>query len=270
MSVSSLPGSEQAILATAVYNSPSTPPSEKELYEARQLIRVLTRNPVAVKGNTYKVDKRLWACVGFALSQNDKLQYTYIIFLVTWSLVMLILKHSLDYYPQYERLSVRMPKRLHDLFIQRLSQRIHEQLTRISGGTGPASDFAKNIENMGSSTVKPRDPEYGTHDPDISFQHPQSASPTVIIEIANTQLGKHLPLLAEDYILGSNLAIRVVVGVNINYRKSKRATFTVWRASSIQDPVNGQVWTVEPTVENQVLWIASVVLRTLICADLSR
>jgi anti-sigma-K factor RskA len=72
----------------------------------------------------------------------------------------------------------------------------------------------------------------------------------VIIEIAHSQKGAILNTLAEEYILGSDLEIRVVVGVDIEYSKNKRATFSVWRAK-LQDPDN-EVWAVEPTVADRV------------------
>ena len=55
--------------------------------------------------------------------------------------------------------------------------------------------------------------------------------------------------LAEEYILGSELEICVVVGVDIEYSKSERATFSIWRAR-IQGPDDDKVWVVESTSKN--------------------
>ena len=73
----------------------------------------------------------------------------------------------------------------------------------------------------------------------------------MIIEIAHSQKGAKLQRLAEEYILGSDLEIQVVVGVDIEYSKSKRATFSVWKARA-QGPDNDKVWVVAPVVDNQV------------------
>lgn len=173
---------------------------------------------------------------------------------------MLILKHSSDYFPSIERLVLRMPVELHEGLLRSLNGRIIEQLRLLSYGSGSVADFAKDIRDTGSTTIRPRDPEYGTHDPDISFRHRKSSSPTVIIEVAHSQRGGKLRTIAEDYILGSDLEIRVVVGMDIEYSKSKRATFSVWRAR-MQGPDDDKAWVVESTVANQVILAEHVALR---------
>jgi hypothetical protein len=75
---------------------------------------------------------------------------------------MLILKHRFDYFPSIERLVLSMPTKVHE------------------------ADFAKDIRDVGSATIRPRDLEYGTHNPDSSFQHLKSPSPTVIIKVAHS------------------------------------------------------------------------------------
>jgi hypothetical protein len=62
--------------------------------------------------------------------------------------------------------------------------------------------------------------------------------------------------------IGSDLEISVVVGVDIEYSKSKRATFSVWRAR-LQGPDDDRAWVVEPTVANQVSLADSTALRKL-------
>jgi len=171
-------------------------------------------------------------------------------------------KYRFNYFPSIERLVLRMPTKVHEQFLRSLSGRITEQLRLLSHGSGSAADFAKDIRDVGSATIRPRDPEYGTHDPDSSFQHLKSPSPTVIIEVAHSQNGGKVRTLAEEYILGSDLEIGVVVGVDIEYSKSKRATFSVWRAG-LQGPDDDKVWVVEPTVANHVSLAESTALRKL-------
>ena len=76
-------------------------------------------------------------------------------------------------------------------------------------------------------------------------------------------MGKELRDLAEDYILGSNLRIRGMVGFDIEYKKSKRATFSVWRPS-VQSTDGEDIWVVEPTITDQAALTESTRLRQLI------
>lgn len=144
-----------------------------------------------------------------------------------------------------------MPTKVHELFLRSLSGRISEQLRLLSSGSDPIADFAKDVRDVGSATIRARDPDYGSHDPDSSFQHLRSPLPTVIIEVAHSQNGRALGHLAEEYILGSDLVIRVVVGVDIEYCKSKRAVFSVWRAEE-QSFGTEKYWVVQSVVTNQV------------------
>lgn len=175
---------------------------------------------------------------------------------------MLTSKHRLDYFPSIECLVLRMPTKVHEQFLRSLTGRITEQLRLLSHGSGSAADFAKDIRDVGSATIRPRDPEYGTHNPDSSFQHLKSPSPTVIIEVAHSQKGGKLRTLAEEYILGSDLEIGVVVGVDIGYGRGRGATFSVWRAG-LWGPDDDGAWVVEPTVANQVSLADSTALRKL-------
>jgi hypothetical protein len=60
-----------------------------------------------------------------------------------------------------------------------------------------------------------------------------------VIETSFSQKRKDLPKLAEDYILGSIGNIGVVVGLDIEYRNSKRATVSMWRPElGVEDGVS--------------------------------
>lgn len=172
--------------------------------------------------------------------------------------VILILKYRIDYFPSIERLVLRMHTPVHEYFLCSLVRRITQQLDLLSSESGSVADFAKDIRCGGSTTLRARDPKYGRHDPDSSFRHLKSPFPTVIIEVAHSQKVAGLGTLAEEYILGSYLKIGVLVGVKIDYRSSKRATFFVWRAVS-QGPDDDKVWRVEPT-EHQVVLADSTAL----------
>lgn len=115
----------------------------------------------------------------------------------------------------------------HEQFLGSLRQRIHEQLRLLSNCPGPAADFARDAFDTASATIIPADPERGTHNPDGSFKHLTSPRPTVILEVAGSQRGKILSTLVEDYILGSDLKTRVVIGVDFEHEKHQRATCSV-------------------------------------------
>jgi hypothetical protein len=91
----------------------------------------------------------------------------------------------------------------------------------------------------------------------------------VIFEVAHSQTGGKLRTLAEEYIFGSDLEVRVVVGFDIEYNKSKRASFSIWRAS-VQSPDGDEVWVVKPTVANQVILTEPIALPAADIAQIFR
>lgn len=105
---------------------------------------------------------------------------------------------------------------------------IVQQLDKITHGDSPSANFARDIRDSRSNTITFDDPEYGRHDPDASFRHSGAQYPGVVIEVAYSQKARALPRLADDYILGSDDNIRVVVGLKIEYLH-KTATLSVWK-----------------------------------------
>lgn len=160
----------------------------------------------------------------------------------------------MDYFPSTRQLLFRKTTIVHQVFLGRLIRRITEQLRLLASAcessSRPAGEFAKDIENLGCSAIAPLNREYGFDSPDQSFRHFMSPSSTVVVEVAHSehQNWRVSRLLAEEYILGSNLEVRVVVGVNLEYEKTKRAVFSVWRAKQRED----EVWVVETVVRNRV------------------
>jgi hypothetical protein len=70
----------------------------------------------------------------------------------------------------------------------------------------------------GSGEVKSPDPEHGKHDPDTSFRYRGTRYPRVVIEVSYSQKRKDLPHLADEDILRSNGNIRVVIGLDVEYK----------------------------------------------------
>ena len=106
------------------------------------------------------------------------------------------------------------------------------QLRNLEGGQNPSADFAQVVDLRGSLTITFPDPGYGRHDPDTQFWYLDEPYPGVVIEISYTQKRKDLAIIAEDYILGSDGNIRVVICLDIEYYSSK-ATLLVWRPGVI-------------------------------------
>jgi hypothetical protein len=57
--------------------------------------------------------------------------------------------------------------------------------------------------------------KYDAHEPDAAFIHLDAQWPCIVLEVSFSQKEKELNDLAEDYILGSDGNIRVVIGLNI-------------------------------------------------------
>jgi hypothetical protein len=89
------------------------------------------------------------------------------------------------------------------------------------------ANFARLVRNIDSGKLEI--PNIGNHDPDGSFKHKEAMWPGVIIEAAYSQDKKDLARLADDYIVGTDDSIRVIVGISIDYPSLKNATLSVWR-----------------------------------------
>ncbi|KAH9204218.1 hypothetical protein DL95DRAFT_529357 [Leptodontidium sp. 2 PMI_412] len=109
-------------------------------------------------------------------------------------------------------------------------------LQTLASAKSLTSDFARQIDAYGSTSICFPD-EYGLHDPDGSFGHKEAQYPGVIFEVSYSQKRRDLGRLADDYILGSDGNIRVVVGLDIEYQSkgkakeasSKVAALSVWK-----------------------------------------
>ncbi|KAF2806326.1 uncharacterized protein BDZ99DRAFT_573887 [Mytilinidion resinicola] len=146
-----------------------------------------------------------------------------------------------DYDRESDRLVVRMPTAVHELFIARVEDAIFSQLKSIRDGLGAAAAFAQKVYPARSTEIYfPVDNfpfgRKSKHEPDASFWHDDAQYPGVVIEVAYSQKRKRLDRLADDYLLDSDASVQVVVGLDIEYRSieygrkvSRQATFSVWR-----------------------------------------
>ncbi|KAH9207208.1 hypothetical protein DL95DRAFT_54131 [Leptodontidium sp. 2 PMI_412] len=149
-----------------------------------------------------------------------------------------------DYDSRTCRLSLRMPTPIHEIFLTSVTENIRDQLKKITTGTSRvAADFAKNVDSKGSIALKYEVDgtqnqglsRVSRHEPDGTFKHREAQDPSIIIEISYSQKRKALIDLAEFYILGSDGNIQRVIGLDIEYKATKRATLSVWQPEYIGD-----------------------------------
>lgn len=134
-----------------------------------------------------------------------------------------------------------MPTPLHETFCAELVDEITSQLKVLQNGDGPSAKFARDIKHFASSRVDfPQDindPEtkYYRREPDASFGHRQARYPGVILEVCYSQKSREIPYLADDYILNTDGNVKVVVGLDIDYKRSQRAALSVWRPKYVMN-----------------------------------
>ncbi|KAH8724189.1 hypothetical protein GQ44DRAFT_709277 [Phaeosphaeriaceae sp. PMI808] len=124
---------------------------------------------------------------------------------------------------------IRIPSTLHEFIGSFITQEFLRQLDVIAYGGSLGAVFAGNVYCIGSAEIKFEENENGPHQPDASFQHIEAQYPGVILEVSHAQKKQDLPRLADDYILGSNTNIRVVIGIDVEYKGSKKASVSIWR-----------------------------------------
>jgi hypothetical protein len=150
-----------------------------------------------------------------------------------------------------------MPTILHDTFISRLVTEIEKKLERLADIEIEARPFIEGIKSVSGVLNFPigdDDQQQNIrHEPDIRFQHKDAAWPGVVIEVAHSQTRKSLVGLADNYILGSYGGIGVVVGLDLDYKKSKEASISVWRLKNSTNDDGEVEGEVEQVVDNQVI-----------------
>lgn len=138
-----------------------------------------------------------------------------------------------------------MPTPLHETFCAELVDEITSQLKVLQTGDGPSAKFAREIKHFASSRVHlPQDmndseTKYYRREPDASFGHRLARYPGVILEVCYSQKSREIPYLADDYILNTDGNIKVVVGLDIDYKMSQRAALSVWRPKYVMN--NGEL-----------------------------
>ncbi|MCJ1386985.1 hypothetical protein MMC17_010114 [Xylographa soralifera] len=127
-----------------------------------------------------------------------------------------------DWCPDESELIVRMPSSIHDIFTELVVDEIKSQLRSIEQEKG---ETTSDVYLFGSQTADGKVPK---RSPDAAIAHTASQYPSVVVETSYPQKQK-LAKLADEYICGSDGNISVVLGFDIEYNRSKKASLSLWR-----------------------------------------
>ncbi|OQD91922.1 hypothetical protein PENSOL_c047G09150 [Penicillium solitum] len=140
-----------------------------------------------------------------------------------------------DYDIRRHRFIVRMPCPLHDVFSANVADGILQQIRQFQRHDSPTGEFARGLKHYATSRIflpeetDDRKQVFTRREPDISFGHDGALYPGVILEVCYSQKSKSISYLADDYILNTDGSINMVIALDIDYRGSQKASFTVWR-----------------------------------------
>ncbi|KAH8726976.1 hypothetical protein GQ44DRAFT_758501 [Phaeosphaeriaceae sp. PMI808] len=134
-----------------------------------------------------------------------------------------------DYDPIRSKLVIRMETTLHGTYASELVTEIKKRLRNLKKNQEETQPFIDNLVSLTGAIYFEEEGKKIRHVPDIRFHHEAAKWPGVVIEISYSQKRKSLPWLADNYILASDGGIRVVVGIDLEYRKSKEASISIWR-----------------------------------------
>lgn len=163
---------------------------------------------------------------------------------------MLTLIPRYDYFPSTSRFIIRMPTAIHESVIKSIVEELLLQLRSISHGE--SAEFAKEVDSDGSATIDFEEPQFGSHAPDGQFRHSKANYPGVVLEVAYAQKAKDLPYLADEYILGSDGDIRVVIGISLEYKQINKATLSIWEPRIVPNDAGENELVAAQIVANQV------------------
>ncbi|RDL33125.1 Uncharacterized protein BP5553_08564 [Venustampulla echinocandica] len=230
------------------FTDPLTPPATDEKTKATCISSVISE--IRRRKHGHSLSGKPWHRFVLDAHQYKDLQRHLQLDSSLWDYFVHKLRH--DYFPSAKLLILRMPGLLHESLASYVTQEITLQLRAIAQSDSPSAEFAGDIDNNASAEINFTDAEYGSHQPDASFQHFNAQYPGVIIELSYSQKKKDLSRLANEYILGSDADIRVVIGIDVEYKGSKRATISMWRPQIvINDAGEGELCAIQ-TVTDQL------------------
>ncbi|KAJ5971700.1 uncharacterized protein N7479_001618 [Penicillium vulpinum] len=102
-------------------------------------------------------------------------------------------------------------------------------MTALPGSSLEDSSTTRHHEFFLPEETDDRKQVFTRREPDTSFGHDGVLYPGVILEVCYSQKSKSISYLADDYILNTDGSINMVIALDIDYRGSQKASFTVWR-----------------------------------------
>ena len=149
-----------------------------------------------------------------------------------------------------------MPSHLHEVFLARVVEEIQSRLRVFTATEGRSKAFAQNVKHNGSGRLDLQSENNDSQaiirrQPDAMFKHCGAHWPGVIIEVSYSQKTKAIPHLADDYILETDGSVRVVVGLDIDY-KTKKGTISMWRPGYVKNEQGQLELEATQTLYNQV------------------
>ncbi|OAG41343.1 hypothetical protein AYO21_04506 [Fonsecaea monophora] len=167
-----------------------------------------------------------------------------------------------------QEFAMGLETRLHAVFSQMIAIEI---LNQLRASQHPfIHEFVKNIESTASAAntlsfhgyaemATEKDPKGDAKKelecnkgPDSSLHHESARFPGIVIEVAHSQRKEDLPILAEEYIVGSKGSIRCVIGFKFPYPTGKQATVSVWRSKFTPSGTGKVKLAVEQIVKEEV------------------
>ncbi|OAL30150.1 hypothetical protein AYO20_08866 [Fonsecaea nubica] len=199
-------------------NPPLTVPAIFKQVQDRQSGRV-----PGTEWNTYHVTPSEWATLRELLEGSDICE-----------------KLRVDYFSQTEAFVQRMPSFTHEYTSRRFHELLKTGLASICHGTPEEGQFMKQIRSGGSSDV---DGVQGPsmHEPDdyiFCRGHPFYG---LVLEVAYSQKSKELENLARFYLFEADRNVQKVIGISIDYDRSKKVTLHTWQRDSSDTTTGGQL-----------------------------
>ncbi|KAI9769341.1 MAG: hypothetical protein M1840_004042 [Geoglossum simile] len=145
-----------------------------------------------------------------------------------------------NYDPTTGLLEVYMPTTVHELNTTRIVDEIKSRIKQFSAQCALPSAlpaFLDVIENKSSSDIFAHDDPDHKRSPYAAFSHPDDQFPGIVIETSYSQAVRKVEKRADEYIMMSDGNIKMVIGLDVEYRPNNQQvdTVSVWRPACGQD-----------------------------------
>ena len=150
-----------------------------------------------------------------------------------------------------------MPTEIHEFFLEDVIEKIKSRLRELANTDSRSKAFVQNVRSGGSPILILKGKNNNDNqaiikrEPDATFYHRGIRWPCVIIEVSYSQKTKALRHLADDYILETNGSVRVVIGLDVDY-KTRKGSISMWRPGYVENKQGELELEATQTLYNQV------------------